>query len=94
MPPTSAAAAITRVVVHDSTLQSLALGDNTIGDAGALAIARALEHNNSLRHLGLGHNELQERTKADLIELGESRDGFCDIRVHFYDQEYEMGVDL
>ena len=52
------AAAISRALTLNSTLNYLDLGLNSIGDAGASCLSQALTVNSTLNYLDLGHNSI------------------------------------
>merc|ERR1711871_1662648 len=61
------AAAIARALTHNnSTLKTLRLNGNSIGDAGAAAISTALSTNNTLTVLDLSRNSIGAAMKAEL----------------------------
>jgi hypothetical protein len=51
-----------------STLQTLSLSDNKIGDEGGAALGRAISCAGSLRRLGLSGNPLGDRAGAAIVE--------------------------
>jgi len=51
-----------------ATLQTVALGDNVIGDRGGVALGRSLSSARSLRRLGLSGNPLGEKSGAAIVE--------------------------
>ncbi|MFN9974778.1 MAG: hypothetical protein ACK58T_33290, partial [Phycisphaerae bacterium] len=56
---------LARYLAASSTIESLSLGYNLIGEATYLAVAAALRVNSSLRHLFLFDNQAVDRTRID-----------------------------
>ena len=60
------AQALAKALEYNSSLTSLVLGTNSIGDPGAQALAKALDHNSSLKWLDLSWNSIGDEGKEAL----------------------------
>ncbi|EGD81980.1 hypothetical protein PTSG_11903 [Salpingoeca rosetta] len=77
-----AADGLATLLKHNTTLRLLHLGDNAIGDAGAVKLAKALqEGNNTLRELVLFNNRLGDQAAISLAKMLEHNSALTQLNL-------------
>ena len=63
----------------NSTLKSLYLGNNGLGEGGGRALAETLRLNSTLTSLDLGDNDLREEVQSALAQVWGDRGGSLEL---------------